>query len=227
VPQDTLFGRWVRESGFATPLLVLGFAAQWAFPFLTSVVAGDMFSAEDHHGTWKTILTRSRSRGEVFTGKVLAAATFTVAVVAALGLASLAAGVLLVGRQPLVGLSGTLLPPGHATLLVLASWATAIPPALGFTAVGLLLSAASRHTAVGVVGPVAAGLLMQLYAALGRDDVLGHLTLTMPLYAWHGFFVAHPFYGPLLEGTGVCTVYLVGCLAAAWWVLRRRDETGG
>ena len=156
LPQDTLFGRWVRESGYATPLLVLGFAAQWAFPFLTSVVAGDMFSAEDHHGTWKTILTRSRGRGELFAGKVLAAATYAVAAVAVLGLASLTAGVLLIGTQPLVGLSGQLIAPGHAALLVLAAWATTIPPVLGFTAIGLLASAASRHTAVGVLVPVAA-----------------------------------------------------------------------
>src|SRR5262249_29789537 len=28
-PQDTLFGRWVHDSGFSIPLVVLGFAGQW------------------------------------------------------------------------------------------------------------------------------------------------------------------------------------------------------
>src|SRR5262249_45490872 len=62
MPEDTLFGRAVKESGFALPLVVLGFAALWVFPVLTSVVGGDVFSAEDRFGTWKTVLTRSRSR---------------------------------------------------------------------------------------------------------------------------------------------------------------------
>ena len=47
VPSDTLFGRAVKESGFAVSLVVLGFAALWAFPVLTSVVGGDLFSARD------------------------------------------------------------------------------------------------------------------------------------------------------------------------------------
>ena len=37
------------------------------------MVAGDIFSSEDHFGTWKTILTRSCSRGQLFAGKFLAA----------------------------------------------------------------------------------------------------------------------------------------------------------
>ena len=42
-------------------------------------MAGDIFSSEDHFGTWKTVLTRSRGRGELFAGKVLAALTFALA----------------------------------------------------------------------------------------------------------------------------------------------------
>ena len=51
VPADTLFGRSAAESGFALPLVVLGFAALWAFPVVSSVVGGDVFSAEDRYGT--------------------------------------------------------------------------------------------------------------------------------------------------------------------------------
>src|SRR5262245_66044709 len=56
VPADTLFGRAVMESGFAIPLVVLGFAGLWAFPAMTSVVGGDLFSAEDRYGTWAAVL---------------------------------------------------------------------------------------------------------------------------------------------------------------------------
>src|SRR5262249_14446106 len=72
LPEDTLFGRAVKESGFALPLVVLGFAALWVLPALTSIVGGDVFSSEDRYGTWKTLLTRSCRRSEVFAGKVSA-----------------------------------------------------------------------------------------------------------------------------------------------------------
>ncbi len=66
----------MHSSGFAIPLAVLGFGAAWVGPVLTAVVAGDIFSSEDRFGTWKTILTRAHSRGQLFAGKFLAALTF-------------------------------------------------------------------------------------------------------------------------------------------------------
>ena len=92
VPADTLFGRSVTDSGFAVPLVVLGFAALWVLPVLASVVGGDLFSAEDRYGTWTTVLTRSRSRAEVFAGKVLTALCFSLLAVTALAASSVAAG---------------------------------------------------------------------------------------------------------------------------------------
>ena len=79
-PADTLYGKLIHLSGFAVPLLLLGFISQWIFPLLTSIVAGDIFASEDQHGTWKTILTRSVSRAQLFWAKTLAAVTFALAV---------------------------------------------------------------------------------------------------------------------------------------------------
>lgn len=225
-PQDTLFGRWVHDSGFSIPLVVLGFAGQWALPAVTSVVAGDIFACEDRYGTWKTILTRSCGRPQIFTGKALAAMTFSVAATVLLALSSLAAGVLVVGDQPLIGLSGTLLSSGHATVLVLTSWATMLLPVLAFTALGLLLSVASRSSAVGVGGPVVIGLVMQLASLVNAPEVVRMLLLTTPFGAWHGLFTATPFYGPLTQGTIVCVIYFVLCVGGAYALLRRRDITG-
>lgn len=110
-PSDALFGVWVHSSGFAISLVVLGFAGSWGFPVMAGVLAGDMFSSEDRHGTWKTILTRSCSRRDVFAGKVLAAATFATVLLAITAVSSLLAGALLVGAHSLVDLSGILLSP--------------------------------------------------------------------------------------------------------------------
>ena len=226
-PADTLFGRWVHDSGFAIPLVVLGFAGQWALPALTSVVAGDIFVSEDRHGTWRTILTRSLSRSQLFAGKAFAAMTFSVAATVVLGLSSLAAGAVLIGRQPVVGLSGSLVEPGRAAVLVVASWASVLPPVLAFTALGLLLSVATRSTAVGIGGPVVLGLLMQLASLANGPAIIRELLVTTPFAAWHGFWTTPTFTGPFVHGLFVSAGYFVACLAGAYLVLRHRDFTEG
>jgi len=101
LPKDTLFGRDVHDSGFALPLLVLGFAATWAFPLMTSLVAGDIFAAKDGHRTWLALLTRLRSRAEVFTGNVLAATLVALGLLAVTAVSSVVSGLALAGDRPL------------------------------------------------------------------------------------------------------------------------------
>jgi hypothetical protein len=72
----------------------------WAFPLITSLVGRDVVASESQNGTLKTILTRSRERGQVFAGKVLAALTYTAAVVVAMATIGLIAGGLGLGLQP-------------------------------------------------------------------------------------------------------------------------------
>jgi ABC-2 type transport system permease protein len=172
VPADTLFGRWVHESGFAVPLVALGFAGSWALPFAASLVGGDIFASEDRHGTWKTILTRSCTRADIFVGKLLAVATYCVAVVTLLTASSIAAGVVVIGAQPLVSLSGTMIPPGTSVWLVVASWASALLPMLGFACLAILVSIVSRSSVVGVLVPGLLGLVMQLLSLVGRGDLV-------------------------------------------------------
>jgi len=226
-PADTLFGRHVHDSGFAVPLLLLGFAAQYVFPLLTSVVAGDVFAGEDQHGTWKTLLTRSVSRSQVFWAKTGAAVTFAAAALVLLTASSTVASVLLVGHQPLTGLSGQSIPAPHAAVLVVGAWASTAFPLLGFTALAILLSVRTRNPALGVVGPVVLGLLMGLASSLGGTGWLRRALLSTPLEAWHGLFTATPFAGPLVQGAVVSLLWTAACLAAAHRSLCRRDITGG
>ena len=212
-PADTLFGVWVHSSGFALPLVVLGFAGQWGFPLLAGVLAGDMFSAEDRYGTWKTMLTRSCTRRDVFAGKVLAAMTFAVALVALTALASLLAGLLLVGDQPLIGLGGELLSPGRCVALVLAAWLVSLLPVLAFISLAVLFSVATRNGIVGVVAPCLVALVTQLMNLIGKG-IWVHLLLPGSAFdGWHGLLTTHPFYGPLAVCSFVSLAWIGGCRA--------------
>lgn len=222
-PADTLFGAWVHSSGFAVSLVVLTFAGQWGFPVMAGVIAGDLFSSEDRFGTWKTLLTRSCTRPEIFLGKLLAAMTFALVLVALTAMASLVAGLVFVGDQSLVGLGGQLLSSGRCWWLLLASWALVILPVLAYTSLALLFSVATRNGIAGVLGPILVALATQLLALIGRG-VWAHLVLVGSAFdGWHGLFVGRPFYGPLLVSSLVSVLWTVGWLTVAWLILRRRD----
>ncbi|HEY1692803.1 MAG TPA: ATP-binding cassette domain-containing protein [Polyangiaceae bacterium] len=223
VPEDTLFGRTAKASGFATPVVVLGFAAAWAFPVLAGVVGGDIFSAEDRHGTWPTILARSRSRAELFAGKVVTALAFAGAVVVALGLSSVVAGILVIGHQPLLALSGVELGPGRALAMVGAAWLTALPPVLAFSAMAVLASVATRSSVGGVGLPVLAGFAMELASFLDGPPALRRGLLTTAFDAWHGLFVGPAVVGPLASAAALSGAYLAACLAVARLAIARRD----
>ena len=221
-PSDTLFGQWLHQSGFALPMVMVAFMGQWVLPLLASVVAGDIFSAEDHYGTWKTVLTRSRTRGQIFAGKVLAAAAYVIFELVLLAAGSLLAGLLL-GARPVVGLSGQLVPAGRAATLVLTAWATQLPPLLGFCALALLLSIVTRSSPVGIGVPLILGLVMQLASMLNLPGLLAGALLSTPFGAWHGLWVQHPFYGPLREGLLTSAAWTVICGVSAWFLFARRS----
>lgn len=223
LPTDTLFGRLVIESGFALPLVVLGFAALWVFPVVTSVVGGDLFAAEDRYGTWATVLTRSRNRSEVFAGKVGTALVFSLLAVSALAVSSVASGLLMIGSQPLISLSGVLLPPAAALNRVALAWASVLPPTVGFTALAVLASVATRSTAAGIGLPVVAGLTMQLLTLVDGPEAVRRLFITSGFVAWHGLLSEPAYNGPLVYSVMISGGYTLACLGLAYRLLHKRD----
>jgi ABC-2 type transport system permease protein len=226
-PKDSLFGRFALDNGFALTLLVLGFASQWVLPLLTAIVAGDIFASEDQQGTWKTVLTRSASRTQLFWAKAGVAVGFAVLVLVVLATSTIVSSYLIAGHQPLVGLSGQTISAGPALRLVTASWATTVAPTLGFTCLAIALSVWSRNPAVGIAAPVVFGMVMQLVGALGGIEPLRPFLLTTAYESWHGLLTDPRFSGPLLEGLLVSAVWSALSLGAAFALLRRRDITGG
>ena len=223
IPEDTLFGRAVKETGFATPLVVLGFAGLWALPALSSVIAGDLFSEEDRYNTWGTVLARGCSRGDLFAGKVLTAMAFSTIAVTVLATSSIGAGVLGMGARPLLDLSGSLESPMQALRHVLLAWMSVLPPVFAFTALAVLVSVATRSGPAGIGGPVLLGLVLQLGAFVDGPEWARRLLLVSAFDAWHGLLDAHPYYGPIAAGAGISSASILVCLILAYALLRRRD----
>ena len=225
-PNDVPLGRYIRETGLAVPFVVLFFMSIWGLPLITSLVAGDIVAAESHNGTLKTILTRSRERGEVFAGKALATATYTIAVVAAMGLTGLIAGSIAWGFHPLTSLSGTKVSAGHGFVLLLLSLLVYALPLAGIAAFGLMLSTITRNSAASVVGALMWALLMQLLGVLPGTEAIRPYLLGTQFEAWHGFLRVPADWTPVIRALWVCALYIGLPVLAAYLVFLRRDVAG-
>ena len=225
-PNDVPLGRYIRDTGLAVPFVVLFFMSIWGLPLITSLVAGDIVASESHNGTLKTILTRSRERGEVFAGKALATVTYTLSLVFAMGLVGLIAGSIAWGFHPLTSLSGTKVSPGQGLLLLLATLAIYTLPLTGIAAFGVLLSTVTRNSAASVVGALMWALLMQLLGVLPGTESIRPYLLGTQFEAWHGLLRVPADWVPVIRAVWVCALYIGIPLIGAYVVFLRRDVAG-
>jgi ABC-2 type transport system permease protein len=225
-PNDIPLGRYIRQTGIALPFVVLFFMSIWAFPLITALVAGDIVASESHNGTLKTILTRSRNRGEIYAGKVLATFTYTVLVLVATGAVGVIAASIEWGFNPLTSLSGTTLSAGHALGLLAASLAVYAWPLAGIAAFGILMSTITRNSAAAVVGTLMWALFMQLLGVLPGTESIRPYLLGTQFQAWQGFLRTPADWTPVIRAAWVCAIYAAVPIAAGYLVFVRRDVAG-
>jgi ABC-2 type transport system permease protein len=226
-PSDVAFGSYIHKSGLAVPLVILLFGAVWMFPLITALVAGDIIASEDHNGTLKTILTRSLDRGQIFMGKVLAAATYAVAAILINGTVAVVAGSIEAGFNPLQSLSGTTVSAWKATELVYGSLLVYLIPIAAIVCIGLLLSSITRNSAAAVVGTLMISLLFQLIGILPGLGGLQPYLLSTQFNAWQGLLRTPIDWQPIIRAAWVCAMYGLPALAASYLVFLRRDVAGG
>jgi ABC-2 type transport system permease protein len=225
LPSDTVFGRWMNQTGWAGPLVVLTFSCSWILPLLTSLVAGDVFASEDRLGTWRHLLVAVRSPRRIFAAKALASLTVIMLLAAGLAASGMVGGLAAVGNRPLVGLDGHLLASGQAAGAVLLAWASALAPTLAFAAVGLLGSVALGRSPMGLVMPALLALLLQIAQLLPLPVVVRVALPSYAFIAWRGLFTDPAQTGPLVVGVVVSLAWAVAASALAYLLFMRRDFT--
>ena len=201
----------------------MGFAGQWIYPVLASVVAGDIFASEDRNGTWRLLHCRSYGRTALFTAKAIVGIAFPLVAATTLVASSLLAGLLLVGRDPILNLSGSLVGAAHGSRLVAWSLLSQLPVVLAMASIALLLSVVTRNSLVGVGGPVALALVFQLVALVDQPPLLRQLLPSGSFTAWHGLWLDQPFARPVVVGTVSNVAVSLACVVTAGVVFGRRD----
>src|SRR4051812_12627512 len=225
LPSDTVFGRWMNQTGWAGALVVLTFCCSWVLPLLTSLVAGDVFAGEARLGTWRHLLVAVRSPRRIFAAKALASLTVILLLAAGLAASGIVGGLAAVGNRPLVGLDGHLLPPGQAAAGVLLAWVSALAPTLAFAAVGPLGSVTLGRSPMGLIMPVLLALVLQIAQVLPLPVVMRVALPSYAFIAWRGMFTDPGQTGPLLAGVAVDVAWTVVAAALAYRLFMRRDFT--
>ena len=224
---DIPFERYVRETGLAIPLVGLFFGAIWLFPLITALVAGDIVATEDHHGTLKTILTRSVERWQVFAAKTLAAMIYALLALIVFVVTGLVVGGLIWGFDPLVSLSGTRVPVGHGLALLAGATLAYFIPMVAIASIALLLSTVTRNSAAAVVGTLLLSLVLQLIGVISALRGLRPYLLSEQFNAWQGLLREPADWAPVLRAAWVSAVYAIPSSAAAFLAFLRRDVAGG
>lgn len=225
LPSDTVFGRWMSATGWAGPLVVLGFACSWGLPLLTCLVAGDIFAVEDRLGTWRHLLIAVRSPRRIFLCKALASLTVILVLVAGLAVSGTVGGLLASGSHPLVGLDGHSLSPRDAALGVLLAWLCVLAPTLAFAGVGLLGSVVLGRSPMGLLLPALLALAMDLVLMLPVPVAVRMALPSGAFLAWRGLFTQPAQTGLLVVGVLVSLGWAAVCSGVACLLFLRRDFT--
>ena len=225
LPSDTVFGRWMGQSGWAGALVGLSFCSSWVLPLVTSLVAGDIFASEDRIGTWRHLLVAVRSPRRIFAAKALASLTVIAVVTLGLAASSIVGGLVGGGDRALVGLDGQLMSTGHAATAVLLAWLGAVAPTLAFAAVGLLGSVALGRSPMGLLVPAVLAIALQLVQLLPVPVAVRAAFPSFAFLAWRGLFTQPEQVGPLVLGVGVSLIWAVAAITLAYLMFVRRDFT--
>ncbi|HET9104246.1 MAG TPA: ABC transporter permease [Solirubrobacteraceae bacterium] len=225
LPSDTVFGRWMGQTGWAGALVVLTFSGTWVLPLLASLVAGDVFAQEDRLGTWRHLLVAVRAPRRIFAAKALASLTLVLLLIAGLAASSILGGLVSVGDYPLVGLDGHLLGSGAAARAVLLAWLIALAPTLAFAAIGLLGSLAFGRSPMGLAIPALLALSLQIAQLLPLPVVVRVVLPSYGFIAWRGLFTDPVQTAPPLVGVLVSLAVALAACALAYRLFMRRDFT--
>jgi ABC-2 type transport system permease protein len=225
-PEDVPFGRYVRETGLAIPLVGLLFSSIWLFPLITALVAGDIVAAEDNNGTLKTILTRSTERWQIFTGKLLAAISYAFLALVIFVAVGLLLGGLIWGFNSLPSLSGTRIGAGRGIVLIGAASLAYFIPMIAIATIAFLLSTVTHNSAGAVVGTLILSFMLQLLAVISGLGFLRPYLLSEQFNAWQGLLREPTDWAPIVHAAWVSACYAVPATLWAFLAFVRRDVAG-
>lgn len=172
----------VAGNGLVLPIFTLIMAQNLLLPLVSSMVAADALAGEASNGTLRGLLLAPVSRVRLVWVKATGVLVMTVLAVAVIGISGAVTGLVVVGSEGLVTLSGTTLPLGEALgrVALAVGWSAVQMLAVG--AIALAISSLTEHPLVVLAATVGTVIV---FGVLGAIPSLGWLEPFLVTSGWY------------------------------------------
>lgn len=159
-------------NGLVLPVLTLVIAQTLLLPLVIAMVAADAFAGESSHGTLRGLLLAPIGRVRLVAVKAFGVVVMAILAVAVIAISGILTGLLVVGGDSMVTLSGTTVPMTQAfgRVLLAVGWS-----AVQVTAIGMIALAFSSLTDHPLVVMAATLGMLIIFGVLGQIPALNWL----------------------------------------------------
>lgn len=199
----------IDGNGLLLPVFALVIGLNMLLPLTGAMLAADALAGEAASGTMRTLLLAPVSRPRLLAVKAFGVATVTLFVVALMALTGTVAGVILLGGDGMMTMSGTTLPLGEALGRILLTVLLVAVQVWALAAVALAVSAWTEHPLIVVVVALGVVILSGVLSAIPALDWLDPVLMTT---SWMGIpeVIRDPLpTGTLTEGVLRAACYIV------------------
>lgn len=188
---DAFYMQGNLVNGYLMTYLVLNFL--WVhIPLLIVIVTGDLFSGEEHGGTFRLILSRPVSRFHLVSVKFIAAFVYTVVLMALFAATSLGLGILLFGKGDLMVIFGSIsiLPENDILWRFVAAFVYGFIGMVTVASLSLLFSSMASNSLGPILSTMAIIILFTMITSFDFSffKVLKPFLLTNYLDSWQNLF---------------------------------------
>lgn len=196
----------VASNGLVLPIVTLMLTQNLLLPLVSAMVAADALAGESSHGTLRGLLLAPVGRVRLVWVKATGVLVMTVLAVAVIAVSGVLTGLVIVGSDGLVTLSGTTLPLGEALgrVALAAGWSAVQMAAIG--AIALAISSLTDHPLV--VLAVTLGTLI-VFGVLTAIPSLGWLQPFLVTTGWYS--IADFLRDPITTGDLLTSLWRAGC----------------
>ncbi|ASU79812.1 hypothetical protein CDG81_17820 [Actinopolyspora erythraea] len=173
----------VVGNGLVLPVLSLMLTQNLLLPLIIAMVAADGLAGEAANGTLRGLLLAPVGRVRLVVVKALGVLMMVLLAIGVVVLSGVLTGLLIVGGDGLVTLSGTTLPLGEALgrVALAAGWCAVQMAAVG--AVALAISSATEHSLLVLIATVGALVVFGVLEAIPSLDWLKPVLITTDWYS--------------------------------------------
>ena len=210
-------------NGFVLPVLSLTLLLAMLLPLLGAMSAADALAGESNHGTLRGLLIAPVSRARLLGVKAFGVGTVVFIATVAIALVGLITGVVLVGTDGLITLSGNTLSFGDALTRIGVSVLWVSFQVWAVAAIALAVSAFTEHPLVVMAATLAGALVFAILTVIPQLDWIQPYLLTTGWTSLTDVLRDPMPWDGLINSTLKAACYLVIGLSVAYARLASKD----